>query len=161
MTLTVTVNEPTSTAPAAAGTWDAAFAALKARYPTAKDSIVFCMHALQNCPDIGVDDLKAQAAMHNIRVTAASVTAAKRLMSPEPARATAPAATTQTVPAPAAAPAVAERPRRRVRAPAPEVDAEALIRQVVGRLQTQSSAEADKLRDAMRKAISLLQTAVG
>lgn len=152
MTTTVTVNEPTSTAPAAAGTWDAAFAALKARYPTAKDSIVFCMHALQNCPDIGVDDLKAQAAMHNIRVTAASATAAKRLLAPTQANVTTTAPTT----APATAPT-----RRRVRAVEPAVDAEALIKQVVGRLQSQSNAEADRLRDAVRKAIALLQTAVG
>ncbi len=153
MTMTATANEPTSTAPAAAGTWDAAFAALKARYPTAKDSIVFCMHALQNCPDIGVDDLKAQAAMHNIRVTAASATAAKRLLAPTQAN-------NVTTTAPTTTPTAAPTPRR-VRAADPTIDTEALIRGVVSRIQSQGSAEADKLRDAMKKAISLLQTAVG
>ncbi len=47
--------------------WDAQFAALKTRFPKAKDSIVFCIHALQNSPDIALDDLKAQAKLHGIR----------------------------------------------------------------------------------------------
>jgi hypothetical protein len=46
--------------------------------------------------------------------------------------------------------------------PAPaEIDAEGLIRQVVGKLQLQGTAEAERLREAMRKAIATLQAAVG
>jgi hypothetical protein len=37
----------------------------------------------------------------------------------------------------------------------------ALVRGVVAKLQGQGNAEADRLRDAMRKAIAVLQAAVG
>lgn len=52
-------------------------------------------------------------------------------------------------------------PCPRFRTTAPAIDTEALIRGVVSRIQSQGSAEADRLRDAVRKAIALLQTAVG
>ena len=57
----------------------------------------------------------------------------------------------------------AERPvrPRRERAPEPAVDAEALIKQVVGKLQAQGNAEAERLRDAMRKVVAILQAAIG
>ena len=63
---------------------------------------------------------------------------------------------------PTAAPA-AERParQRRERATEPAVDAESLINQVVGRLQAQGNAEAERLRDAMRKAMAVLASAIG
>ena len=58
---------------------------------------------------------------------------------------------------------VAERPARprRERAPEPAVDAEALIKHVVGKLQAQGNAEAERLRDAMRKAMAVLAGAIG
>ena len=56
-----------------------------------------------------------------------------------------------------------ERParHRRERATEPTVDAEALIKQVVGKLQAQGNAEAERLRDAMRKVVAILQAAIG
>ncbi len=53
-TETVPVTTPTDE-------WNAQFAALNARFPKAKDSIVFAIHAVQSNPDIALDDLKAQA----------------------------------------------------------------------------------------------------
>ena len=54
------------------------------------------------------------------------------------------------------------RPGPGVNAP-PEaaVEAEALIKQVVGKLQVQPNAEAERLREAMRKAMAVLASAVG
>lgn len=141
--------------PSSTASWDTAFAALKARYPKVKDSIVFCIHALQANPDIALDDLKAQALMHGIRITGASVTAAQKAMVGTSA---AKAATM-----PAAAPTQAEAPPRRVRrirAPEANVDPAAMIHQVVAQLQQQSGAEAERLREAIRKAIAVLQAAV-
>ena len=133
------------------GTWDAAFTALKARHPKAKDSIVFCIHALRANPEIGLDDLKAQAAMHGIRVTAASVNAAQRLMAPEPAR---DAPDAEEAPTPAKANVRRERPARAAKG---EVSAEAMLRQVVAKMQAQSGAEAERLRVAIRKAVAVLE----
>ena len=137
-------------------TWDAQFQALKATFPRAKDSIVFCVHVLRQNPDIAIEDLKAQAAMHGIKVTAASVNAAQKLMAP----ATATSAPTTPAAAPLS-PTGSTRPARRVRATKPAVDTEALIRNVIGKIQGQGSAEAERLRDGIRKAIAMLQSAVG
>ena len=55
-------------------------------------------------------------------------------------------------------------PARPVRRPRPAdkaTDAEALIRGLVVKLQDQGNAEADGLRDAMRKAIAVLRAAMG
>jgi hypothetical protein len=41
------------------------------------------------------------------------------------------------------------------------VDAEALVRGFVAKLQGQGNAEAERLRDAIRKAIAVLQAAAG
>ena len=156
--MTELAPEPASTTTTNTSTWDAAFAALKARFPKAKDSIVFCIHASQANPAIALDDLKAQAAMHGIRVTAASVTAAQRLLSPEPARPPRTARVEMSEPTPAASSA---RPQRRTRTPSGELDAEAMIRGVVGQIQAESNAELESLRAAVRKAIAVLQAAVG
>lgn len=57
----------------------------------------------------------------------------------------------------------AERPARphRKRAPEPAVDAESLIKQVVGKMQAQGNAETERLREAMRKAMAVLAGAIG
>jgi hypothetical protein len=52
-------------------------------------------------------------------------------------------------------------PARRPRAPARELDAEALIRNVVGKLQADGNAEAERLRAAIRKAVAMLNAVVG
>ena len=139
-------------------TWNAAFAALKARFPKAKDSIAFCIHALQANPDIALDDLKAQALMHGIRITGASVTAAQKLMSgttkpKAPTTAAAPAVARATADAPA-------RPARHARSTGAAPDPTAMIQQVVAKLQQQSGAEAERLREAIRKAVGVLRAAV-
>jgi uncharacterized protein (DUF4415 family) len=90
--------------------------------------------------------------MRGVRITAASINGARNLL-----------AKRETV-APTEAPATAaERPTRprRERAPEPAVDAEALIKQVVSKLQAHGNAEAERLREAMRKAMAVLASAIG
>ena len=65
--------------------WNAQFAALKSRFPKVRDTILLAFYVLQSNPDIALDDLKAQAKLHGIKVTAASVNAARRLMGRNPA----------------------------------------------------------------------------
>ena len=147
--MTATNSAPTT------DTWAAQLEQLKLRYKHIRPPILAALNILLHNKDIELDDAKAQATLHGVRITAASVAAAQRLLSrmgDQPA-----AATTATKRAPAAA----ERPARRPRAPARELDAEALVRGVVAKIQGQGTAEADRLRDAMRKAIAVLQAAVG
>lgn len=60
--------------------WAAQFEQLRARFPGAQPSVLFCVHALQQQADIELEDLKAQAALHGHRVTGASLNAARRLL---------------------------------------------------------------------------------
>ena len=149
MTATDTMTEPDTTN--SIDPWDAQFAALKARFPKAKDSIVFCIHALQTTPGIALDDLKAQAALHGLRVTGASVTAARRLLAPAAA------------PGDAAADAPVEPTSRRTRQRRPAaapMDPEAMIREVAEKIRRHGDAEAERLRAAITKAVELLTAAV-
>ena len=143
----------TATATTAPDTWTDELAALKARYPHVRAPILAALNLLLTDPNITDDDAKARAAMRGVRITAASINGARNLMAKRE---------TVAPTEPTAAPA-AERPARprRERAPEPAVDAEALIKQVVGKLQAQGNAEAERLRDAMRKAMAILQTAMG
>ena len=92
-------------------------------------------------PNITDDDAKARAAMRGVRITAAYINGARNLLAKRE---------TAVPPAPTDAPATE-----------PAVDAEALIKQVVGKLQAQGNAEAERLRDAMRKAMAMLASASG
>ena len=143
----------TTTETPATDTWTDELGALKARYPHVRAPILAALNLLLTDPNITDDDAKARAAMRGVRITAASINGARNLMAKRE---------TSAPTEPTAAPA-AERPARprRERAPEPTVDAEALIKQVVGKLQAQGNAEAERLRDAMRKAMAVLASAVG
>jgi hypothetical protein len=149
-TAPITIITPTENNP-----WAENLAAQKTRFPNAKDSILFAIAALQDNPDIAIDDLKTLASQRGVRVTAASVNAAKRLLDPE--NATAPVAAPAGLnPAPAR-----ERCARRVRAAEAPLDANALIQDVVAKIQAQGNAEVERMREAVRKAITALEAAVG
>ncbi|MEO5617281.1 MAG: hypothetical protein ABIS67_05890, partial [Candidatus Eisenbacteria bacterium] len=153
----MTATEPVPQTISATSAWDQEFANLKSRFPKAKDSIVFCLHVLQQNPDIEVDDLKARADMHGVRVTAASVAAARRLLVPTTVAAPTPGIAKITIVSPTAPKiGTALQPSRRGAHSAEAVGAEALVRSIVGRMQEQSSAEAVRLREAIRKAIAVL-----
>lgn len=147
------LQKPATPRPATAS-WDSAFAELKARFPKVREPIVVALHILMQNPDIALDDAKARANLHGVRITAASIAAAQRILAKqEPV----PAAPTPAVaPAPKPAP---RQPRRERTAEA--TDPAAMIQQVVTRLQQQSGAEAQRLRDAIRRAVAVLQAAVG
>jgi len=152
MTETATATSPTTKNTA----WNDQFAALKARYPHVRDAILVALHIISQDPDIAIDDAKAQAQVHGVRITAASINAARRLLSrQDSAPANAPKAKGATAP-------IAKSPTRRARpAPTASVDAEALIRQVADKIRAEGSLEAQRLRDAMRRAITMLEAAVG
>ena len=148
-----TTTENTMTTTETIPTWANELAALKARHPHVREPILAALNILLAEPNITDDDAKARAAMRGVRITAASINGARNLLAKRE-----PAVPTE----PAAAPATERQARpRRERAPEPAVDAEALIKQVVGKLQAHGNAEAERLRDAMRKVVAILQTAIG
>jgi hypothetical protein len=144
------IREPKMTATdsvPATDSWAAQLEQLRARYKHVRPPVLAALNILIHDQNIAIDDAKAQAALHGIRITAASVGAARTLLSrmdsPSPA-------------APSGTPAPTRQPRR-TRMPERSVDAEALVRGFVAKLQGQGNAEADRLRDAIRKAIAVLQ----
>lgn len=144
----------TDPVPVATTEWNTAFQALRARYPKVREPIVVALHILQQNPDIALDDAKAQAALHGVRITAASVSAAQRLLSRQ-----------DDAPAPKAAPAAVVTPpakprtRRAAKAEVP-VDIEGVVREAVTRISAKGAADAERLRNAMRNAITALEAAL-
>lgn len=152
----------TATEPVLAPTndsWTQQLTQLKARYKHVREPVLVALNILLHDKDISLDDAKAQANLHGVRITAASVNAARTLLSRMDAPLTAmraPTAATPAVPAP-----VPTRAPRRPRAAEPAIDAETLIRGVVAKIQGQGSAEAERLREGIRKAIAALQATLG
>lgn len=147
----MTATEPVPTTNA----WSSQLAQLSSRYKHVRAPVLAALNVLIFDPNASVEDAKARAALHGVRITAASVAAAQRLLSrmDGPGTATPIAAT-----APKATPAHTPRRPRAVDA---TLDTEALVRGVVAKIQGQGSAEAERLREAMRKAIAVLQAAAG
>lgn len=146
----------TATAPATDATaWTAEIEQLRSRYRHASPAILAALNILIHDQNISVDDAKKQAELHGARITSASMKAAHVLLSRMDTLAL---ATTPTTPAAASKP---KHPPRRQRAGDASVDAESLIKGVVAKLQNQSGAEADRVRDGIRRAITILQGLVG
>jgi hypothetical protein len=150
-TETATESAPTTKVPG----WEEHLAALQDRFPKVKPTILFAFHTLQTDPDIVLDDLRARAEMHGLRVTAATLSAALRLASRN-----APTNGKAEEPAPKAAKTKSPRTRQRRPRQAP-LDVEGVIRAAVERVQATGDAEAEWLREAIRKAAALLEAAVG
>ena len=155
MTAIEPIPEPTTTT----RPWNDLLDELKARYPRVREPIVAALAVLMQNPDIDVDHAKAVAAANGVRITAASVAGAQRLLARQDG------AAAPKVPRTPKAAVMAATPQpgrvRRLRAAAKEVDAEALIKQVVGKIQDAGHAEAERLRDAIQKAIVVLRAATG
>jgi hypothetical protein len=154
MTATETMAAPTTT-----DTWTAEMAQLRNRYKAVREPILAALNLLHQDPNITDDDAKARAAMRGVRITAASINGARNLLLKAGDVQTITA--TPTTPAtPRSAAAAPQRAARRARPAESSVDAEALIRQVVGKLQSQGNAEAERLRDGIKKAMAALQALV-
>ena len=149
MTDTATEPLPASTS----DTWTQQLAQLKSRYKHVREPVLVALNILMHDQNIAIEDAKAQANLHGIRITAASVNAARTLLS----RMDSPVATT---PGPKSEPTAPVRSARRVRATEP-IDAEVIIRGFVAKLRGQGNAEAERMREGIRRAIAILQGLAG
>ena len=135
--------------------WTDQLAALKDRFHRVRDTILFTFHVLQTDPDIAIDDLKARAMLHGLRVTTATMSSAERLLARNPA-------TDGLTADPRPSPARRTRPRTgQTRAARATLDVDALIRATVAKIDKHRAAEAEALREVIRKAMAMLQAAVG
>jgi hypothetical protein len=131
--------------------WNQQLEQVRSRYRHVRPAVLVALNILLGNPDIADADAKAQAEVHGFRITAASLGAARVLL--ERMDSVPPAAVASASPTP--------KPVRKPKAADPTTDAETLVRTFVAKLQTQGNAEADRLRDAIRKAVAVLQAAIG
>ncbi|MBL9079344.1 MAG: hypothetical protein JNL08_17720 [Planctomycetes bacterium] len=152
----MTETEPVS--PAATDSWDALLEAMRRRYPGQKDSVLFCIHKLQQNPDLTLKDFREEAALHRIPMAGRSLHSARVLLGLQKEKPAEPVAR-EAEPAAPSTPATAR--ARRGRESLAETDS--IEQQVVAamrRMQTAAGAETERLRDAIRQAIALLQRAL-
>lgn len=140
--------------PAPTNAWDEQFQRLRARFPGTKDTILFCVQALMQGVHVAIDDLKAQAQMHGLRITAASLNAANKLLSPQPKKVAA-----KVGHASAAAPLTSRGQRLPGSAPM-AAGVEGLIRQVVELVQRQSDVRAATMQKAIKDALRIIDEAL-
>jgi hypothetical protein len=138
-----------------ADTWEALLAALRRRYPGQRDSVLFCIHKLQQNADLTLRDFRAEAELHGIPMAGRSLHSARLLLGL--ARPEAPAGEPATEPA---ASAPAPRRRRSAAAGADNASIEAQVVAAVRRMQSAASAGTERLRAAIRQAIATLQRAL-
>lgn len=136
--------------------WTKQLEQLRARYKHLRPAVLAALNVLLHNENATDDDAKAQAAAHGVRITAASLNAARTVLS----RMHEAPAPTSTPKAPAAQGNAPSRPARRSRENDEPLDLEKLVRGVVTRIQGHGNAEADRIRDAVRKAITTLQAAL-
>jgi hypothetical protein len=139
--------------------WTVQLEQLRARYRHVRPPILAALNILILDPSISIEDAKARAALHGVRITAASMASARTLFSRMDSQ-TLPAAATNAGPVTNTV-ASTKRETRRARQTDAGIDAEALVRGFVAKLQTQGNAETERLREAMRKAVAVLQAALG
>ena len=140
-------------------TWEAILEALRRRYPGQKDSVLFCIHKLQQNPDISLRDFRAEADLHGIPVAGRALHSAKTLLGMLP-----PLRSEQPEPE-QSSPRIQLQPPRKRRGPAAADEGggsiEQRVVQAVRQIQDAAGAEADQMRAAIRQAIAILQRALG
>lgn len=148
----MTVTE--SDSPPTTDTWDGLLETLRRRYPGQKDSVLFCIHKLQQNPDLTMRDFSAEARLYGIPVAGRALHSARQLLG--------------LIKEAPATPLLEEVPGpvRKRRDRAPEADdggasIESKVLAAVRQIQTAAGAESDQLRAAIRQAISILQRALG
>lgn len=155
------MTELTTDSTATADSWDGILANLRSRYPGQKDSVLFCLFKLQGNPELGLRDFREEAALYGIPMAGRALHSAKVLMglATVKPRAKREAPTEQ----PASTPNTPIARTRRLRAGVDTADdsIESKVLDAVRQIQSAATAEADDLRKAVRKAIAILQRAVG
>ena len=144
------MSESPETSPAADQSWPPQLDALRARHPGQKDSVLFCLHKLEQDPGVGLPELRGEAADLGIPMAGRALHSAKVLLGmaeAKPRRA--------AKPKPAAAKASAD---VKVRGTDPGIEEQVLS--AVRQIQSVAGAEAERMRRAIRQAIEILQDAI-
>lgn len=145
------MQEPSLASQDPSDDWTTRRDALRAAHPGQKDSVLFCLHKLQQDPAVGLRDLRDEAAVRGIPMAGRALHSAKVLLGlaqPKPRNA--------DRSKPASAPTTTDsRPSA-----ARDLPVEDQVLAAVRQIQSAASAEADRMREAMRRAVEILQRAI-
>lgn len=136
--------------------WDALLATLRRRYPGQKNSVLFCIHKLQQNPDLTIRDFRDEADLYGIPLAGRSLHSARTLLG----------LIKEAAPTPVAAPrpAMSERALARQQRRTAAADEDSVEDKVIAAVRSIQSAAADesvRLRQAIRDAVGILLRAVG
>jgi hypothetical protein len=155
------VLSPTPSAPS----WSEALDQLRQRFPEATDGILFCAHKLQQNPNLGLRDLRAEAGVLGLSLAGRSLHSARVLLglAGRTAAEKAPSRRGRT-PQRGPRPEPKARVARRTASPPRVADADAPVEtrllSAVRQLQEAAASESQKLRRAIAAAIRVLQEAL-
>ena len=148
-----------SSSPTAAD-WNTTVLELRERFSGQKDSVLFCLHKLEQDAGVGLADLRDEAAALGIPMAGRALHSAKVLLGMATTKPRRTKAAAQPAPEqPAATTSTAARPG----ATRPAADGGAIEEQVlsaVRKIQSAAGAEADRMRAAIREAVRVLQDAL-
>ncbi|MCA8974960.1 MAG: hypothetical protein KDC98_09575 [Planctomycetes bacterium] len=144
------------TAPSAAGptdSWESISAALQDRYPGQRPSVLFCLWKLQQDPAASLRDFRDEAEARDIPIAGRALHSAKVLLGlSEPS--------TRRKKGPKPAMATAVRKRGAATATDGKGSIEDTLLAAVRRIQTDAGQQAERLRLAVREAITILERAL-
>lgn len=145
------MQDPTPTSQDPSDDWTARRDALRAEHPGQKDSVLFCLHKLQQDRAVGLRDLRDEAAVRGIPMAGRALHSAKVLLGMAQAKPRRPNRAKPASPQPAT-----DSPS----APASDQAVEDQVLAAVRQIQSAAGAEADRMREAMRRAVEILQRAI-
>lgn len=152
---------------AMANSWDGILANLRGRYPGQKDSVLFCLYKLQQNPELRLVDFRDEAKLHGIPMAGRALHSAKVLMGLAQASVRRPKVVAEeAAPAPGstASPRSEITPgrirRQRGSSPTDGGSIETKVLDAVRQIQSAAGEEADRLKDAVRQAVAILQKAL-
>ena len=141
--------------------WAQLLEQLRNRYPGQKDSVLFCIHKLQQNPDLTMRDFRDEAMLYGIPMAGRALHSAKVLLGLATAKPRAPrVATTKDDEVGLHTDGPIERHKRKHAEDTPEGAIESQLVAAVKQLQSSANSETRQLRNAIKRAIAILQQAI-
>ena len=132
-------------------TWEASLPDLRERFPSATDGILFCVHKLSENSELTIPDFRDEASLHGIKLGGRALHSARILLGhaqPEKRRRAVPRS------------ARTDNGNRITPANGSAADFEAGLIEAIQQIQDQATAETRRLREAIQKAVVVLNEAL-
>lgn len=145
--------------------WDNEMAALRKRYPKASDGILFCVFKLLQNPELTIRDFRDEALLHGIRIGGRAIHSAKVLLGmekPSVRRANIKTSTPRMQTEGSSTDLTSTETTVQVARPKSQADGEveSSLISAIQQIQNAATADSRRLREAMRRAVDVLQRAL-